>query len=78
MPGGTGGELLALEQQHVLPAELGQVIGERAADDAAADDDDLGVGGELGHAGFYACAGVAAWPTLLWGSGRDNGGRQRK
>src|SRR5262249_37058874 len=78
VPGGAAGELLALEQQHVLPAELGQVIGERAADDAAADDDDLGVGGELGHAGFYARAGVAVRPTLLWRSGRDNGGRRRK
>ena len=43
MPGGAAGELLAFEQQYVGPAELGQVIGDRAAGDAAADDDDAGL-----------------------------------
>ena len=45
VPGRAAGELLALQQQHVGDAELGQVIGDRAADDAAADDDDVGAGG---------------------------------
>ena len=39
MPGGAGGEPLAFEQDDVGPSELGEVIGHRAADDAAADDD---------------------------------------
>jgi hypothetical protein len=37
MPGGAGRELVALEQQHVLPALLGQVVEHRAAHHAAAD-----------------------------------------
>ena len=36
-------QLVPLDQQHIFPAKLGQVIGRRAADDAAADDDDLRV-----------------------------------
>ena len=62
MPGRAAGELLALQQHHVGDAELGQVIGDRAADDAAADDDDIGAGGELGgHAGFLrGCWGGGA------------------
>ena len=39
MPGGARGQPLALEEHHIAPAELGQVIGDRAADDAPADDD---------------------------------------
>jgi hypothetical protein len=39
MPGGAASELLAFQKDDVLPAQLGQVIGDRAADDAAADDD---------------------------------------
>ena len=46
VPGRPAGELLALEQHDVAPAELGEVIGDRAADDAAADDDDTGAGGQ--------------------------------
>ena len=42
MPGRAGGELAALEQQDLADAHLGEMIGGRAADDAAADDDDLG------------------------------------
>ena len=50
MPGGAARELLALEQHDVAPAELGQMVGDGAADDAAADDDDPGVLGKIGHA----------------------------
>ena len=39
VPGGAAGQLALLEQQHVGDAELGQVVGGRAAGDAAADDD---------------------------------------
>ena len=50
MPGGAGGELLALQQDHIGDALLGQVIGNRAADNAAADDHDIGARGQgLGH-----------------------------
>jgi len=44
MPGRTGGQFGALEQQHVGAARLGQVIGDGAAKDAAADNDDTGMG----------------------------------
>jgi hypothetical protein len=41
MPGGAAGELALLEQQHVGLAHLRQVVGDRAAGDAAADDHDF-------------------------------------
>ncbi|NBY12733.1 MAG: hypothetical protein EBQ75_07570 [Actinobacteria bacterium] len=40
MPGGTGGELVALEEQHVRAAHLGQVIEGAHARDAATNDHD--------------------------------------
>ncbi len=40
MPGGPAAELPLLQQDHVGPAELREMIGDRAAYDAAADDDD--------------------------------------
>ena len=40
VPGRAAGELLALKQHDVAPTELAQVVGDRAADDAAADNDD--------------------------------------
>lgn len=46
MPGGAGGELLALQQHHIGDALLGEVIGDRAADDTAADDHDIGALGQ--------------------------------
>ena len=42
VPGGARGQAVALEQDDVLPAHVGQVVGDGAADDAAADDDDAG------------------------------------
>ena len=44
MPGGAAGQLPAFEQHHIRDAQLGQVVGDGAADDAAADDDDVGAG----------------------------------
>ena len=41
VPGGAGGEFLALEQRGIGAAAKGEVIQDAAADDAAADDDDL-------------------------------------
>ena len=46
VPGGAAGQLPLLEQQHVGPAQLGQVVGDAGADHAAPDDDDAGPGGE--------------------------------
>jgi hypothetical protein len=37
MPGGAGGELLALDQDNIAPALLGQVIKRRNANHAATD-----------------------------------------
>ena len=44
MPCRTGGVLGALEQHDVGPARLCEVVEDGRADDAAADDNDLGVG----------------------------------
>ena len=44
VPRGAAGEMPALEEDHVAPPELGQVIGDAAADDAAADDHHLRLG----------------------------------
>ena len=41
VPRAAGGQLLALEQHHVGPPGLGEVIEHAGADDTAADDDDL-------------------------------------
>ena len=49
MPGGAGRELPLLEQHHIGPAEVGQVVGDAGADDAAADDDDAGAVRKCGH-----------------------------
>ena len=49
MPGRARGQPALLQQQHVGPAELAQMIGHRAADDAATDDDDAGGAGQVGH-----------------------------
>ena len=48
MPGRAGGQLALLEQHDVGLVVARQMIGRRAADDAAADDDDLGMRGQ-GH-----------------------------
>ena len=49
VPGGARGQALAFQQDNICPAELGQVIGHRGADDAAADDDGAGVSGDRCH-----------------------------
>ena len=50
MPGGARRQLLSLQHHHIGDAFLGQVIGHRTADNAAADDDDVGTLGQgLGH-----------------------------
>ena len=41
-------QLFAFQEHHILPAELGQVIGNRTANNAAANDDHTGMGGK-GH-----------------------------
>ena len=40
---GAAGQLAALEDDHIGPAMLRQVVGDATTDDAAADDDDPGV-----------------------------------
>ena len=50
MPGRAGGQLAPLEQEHVGETHLAQMIGDGAADDAAADDDDLRGRRQLAHA----------------------------
>ena len=48
VPGSAGGQPVALEQDGIGDARLGEVIEGRAAHDPAADDDDRGVGGQAG------------------------------
>ena len=60
MPSGAAGELVALQQESVAAAELGQVIEGAAADDAATDHHDLGLLRQLhGALVFPAVAGLA-------------------
>ena len=59
MPGGARGQLVALQQHHVGPAELGQVVEDAAADQPAADHHCLcvrlhGVSAVVGGRGHHA------------------------
>ena len=49
VPSRAGRQLVLLEEQHVSPAELRQVISNRGADYSAAGDDDARLSGHLGH-----------------------------
>ena len=62
VPRGAGGQPVALQQDCVRDARLGQVIQGRAAHDAAADDDDGSVGGKdgVGHGAFLVQSGAGA------------------
>src|ERR687897_38550 len=57
MPGRAAGEPPLLDEHDVALAHLRQVIGDGAADHAAADDDDLGGGGEVGAHRFETTLG---------------------
>src|SRR4029077_4304870 len=50
VPGRAASELPALEQKHVGDAHFAEMIGHGAADDAAADNDDLGGRRQRAHA----------------------------
>ena len=75
VPGRPRGQLVALEQQDVAPAQLGQVVGDAGADHAAADDDDLGAGREVAASsqqrgcggGSEGAAGASVEESVLWG-----------
>jgi hypothetical protein len=49
VPGRSAGQLSLVQQQDVRPAPLGEVIGDAAAGDAAADDDDPSLVGQIGQ-----------------------------
>ena len=69
VPRGAGGQPVALEQDGVGDAGLGEVIEGRAAHDPAADDDDGGVGGQggVGHgASLVQSVGGAKAPRPEW------------
>src|SRR5215471_14088587 len=74
MPRGSGGQPVLLEQDDVGPAEVGQVISDAAAGDAAADDDHMGTARQgSGHAYFpvikvTGLAAVARLPRVIHGS----------
>ena len=44
VPGRAGGQLVPLQQHHVLPAGLGQMVGDGSADGTTADDESFDVG----------------------------------
>ncbi len=54
VPGRATGQLLAFEQHDILPAELGEVVGDGTADDTAADDHDLRAAGKRIRHGWIA------------------------
>ena len=49
MPSRAAGQLLTFEQHDIVPPDLGQMIGDRAADHPAAYDDNAGLFGKLCH-----------------------------
>ena len=49
VPSGAGSQLLALQQNHILPAQLGQMIGHRTSDHTTADNDHAGLVGKIAH-----------------------------
>jgi hypothetical protein len=51
VPGRAGGQLGLFQQHDVAPALMGEMIGEPAAHDAAADDDDARVVGKTSDMG---------------------------
>jgi hypothetical protein len=48
------GDSALFQDHHILPAHARQVIGDAAANDAAADDDDLGMGARGHEAGPWS------------------------
>ena len=52
VPGCAAGQLLSFEQYDVAPAELGEVVGNRTADNAATDDDDIGTFRQVRHSNY--------------------------
>src|SRR5262249_56346534 len=70
VPGGAGGDAVALEEHDVFPAHVGEVVSDRAADDAAADDDDAGALGQddFSHSGKHTKegGGGATAPGRTW------------
>jgi hypothetical protein len=67
MPGRTGGEFVTLEQHHVGPAELGEMIKNGTTDETAADDDGLSVGAH-GFAALKLIANMLPARTRQLGS----------
>src|SRR5271165_2359582 len=58
VPGGAAGQLPLLEQEHVGPAQLGEVVADAGADHAATDDHDPGAGGNFSHLAGRPRAGL--------------------
>ena len=55
MPGGAGGKFGTLDQQHVLPAGLGEVIKHAGADHAATDHHDSDIRLHIGSGSLLDC-----------------------
>src|SRR4029077_11494890 len=73
VPGGPAEEAALLEQHHVAPPELRQVIRDARADDAAADHDgprlvDHGATGRDSRRGrrYRSCAAAGRWALRRW------------
>jgi hypothetical protein len=49
VPGGTSGQLVPLDQDDILPTHLGQVVGNAATPDTAADNYNLRMTGKFCH-----------------------------
>ena len=61
MPGCAAGEFFTLEQHHIRPTHLGEMIGHGAADDPAADNGDARVAGQATAAGLICSWRFSAW-----------------
>ena len=57
VPSGARSQLLAFQKDNVLPAQFGQVIGNRAPHNAATDDDNTGSGRQIRH---------ITYPQTIW------------
>ena len=73
VPRGARRELVALDEHDVAPAQVRQVVRDRATDDTTADHDDPGPRGQFGHCGIIPCHGKSTPNPVLSASDAAHG-----